>query len=43
LAEQGLPFEELAVSGRDDRIIWSRSDAKIGTDVPDPEETLSPK
>jgi hypothetical protein len=32
LEEQGIPFEELPLSGRDDQIEWDRDEAHIGTD-----------
>jgi len=33
--DQGLPFEELAESGFDDRIEWDIDDAIVGADTPD--------
>ena len=37
LEEQGLPFEELSSSGRDEELDWRKEDAIIGTDLPDGE------
>ena len=37
LDAHGVPFEEMAETGRDDAIQWNSAEAIVGTDSPDPE------